>query len=68
MHNTLWNNVGHYMYTRYISKISTLKYRILSSFPIVPIGAKRIVFSIILHTLFIGRNEQVEEKIAGAVN
>jgi len=27
-----------------------------------------IVSSIILHTLFIGRNEQVEEKIAGAVN
>ena len=32
------------------------------------IGAKHTVSSIILHTLFIGRNEQIEEKIAGAVN
>lgn len=32
------------------------------------IFAKRIVSSIISQTLSIGRNEQIEEKIAGAVN
>lgn len=51
-----------------ISKISTL-----NSHPIFvsnrSIFAKRIVFSIISHTLsVVGRNEQIEEKIAGAVN